>query len=67
MSKIIAQNLHLDDEQINFDFSLKFLKEKNYLDKFTTRVYDNFTSDIVKKQVKQILEISNDFLDNYSN
>ena len=49
-----------------FDFSLKFLKEKKYLDKFTYRIYDNFTNDTVKQQVKQILEISNDFLDRYS-
>ena len=45
-----------------FDFSLKFLKDKKYLNKFTDRVYDNFTNDTVKKQVKQILEISNKFL-----
>lgn len=50
----------------NFDFSLKFLKEEKYLDKFTDRIYDNFTNDTVKKQVKQILEISNNFLNNYS-
>ena len=49
-----------------FDFSLKFLKEKKYLDKFTNRIYDNFTNDIVKQQVKQISEISNDYLNNYS-
>ena len=49
-----------------FDFSLKFLKEKKYLDKFTYRIYDNFTNDTVKQQVKQILEISNDFLNKYS-
>lgn len=45
-----------------FDFSLKFLKDKKYLDKFTDRVYDNFTNATVKQQVKQILEISNKFL-----
>ena len=45
-----------------FDFSLKFLKEKKYLDKFTHRIYENFTNDTVKQQVKQILGISNDFL-----
>ena len=48
-----------------FDFSLKFLKEKKYLDKFTNRIYDNFTNDIVKQQAKQLLEISNNFLNNY--
>ena len=48
-----------------FDFSLKFLKEKKYLEKFTYKIYDNFTNDIVKQQVKQILEISNEFLNKY--
>ena len=50
-----------------FDFSLKFLKEKKYLDKFTHRVNENFTNDIVKEQVKEILKISNNFLNKYSN
>ena len=45
-----------------FNFSLKTLKNKKYLDKFTERVYTNFPNDTVKKQVKQILEISNKFL-----
>ena len=46
----------------NFDFSLKFVKENRYLDKFTNRVYENFPSNTIKRQVKQILEISNNFL-----
>ena len=50
-----------------FDFSLKFLIEKKYLDKFTARVYEHFTNDTVKEQVKQIVEISNKFLDKYAN
>lgn len=50
-----------------FDFSLRYLKENKFLDKFTNRVCDNFTSATVKKQVKQILEICNTFLNNYSN
>lgn len=50
-----------------FDFSLIFLKEKNYLDIFTNRIYDNFKNNTVKQQVKQILEISNNFLNEYSN
>ncbi len=49
-----------------FSFSLKFLKEKMYLDKFTNRIYDNFTNDTVKHQVKHILEISNEFLNKYA-
>ena len=47
----------------NFDFSLQFLKEKKYLDKFTTRIYEHFTSPIIKQQVQSILKESNVFLD----
>lgn len=50
-----------------FDFSLRYIKEKKFLDKFTNRVCDNFTSETVKNQVKQLLEICNTFLNNYSN
>lgn len=50
-----------------FNFSLIFLKEKQYLDRFANRIYDNFTNATVKQQVKQILKISNNFLNNYSN
>lgn len=50
-----------------FDFSLQFLREKKYLDKFTDRVYENFTNHFVKKQVKQISEICNEFLNKRSN
>lgn len=50
-----------------FEFSLIFLRNKKYLDKFTERIYDNFTNSTVKQQVKQILEISNNFLNKYSN
>lgn len=46
-----------------FDFSLKFLKEKHYLEKFTERICENFTDNVVKTQTKQILKISNEFLD----
>ncbi len=49
-----------------FDFSLIFLKEKKYLDKFTNRICDNFTNTTVKQQAKQLLEISNKFLNEYS-
>lgn len=47
----------------NFDFSLAFLREKNYLEKFTQRVYEHFKNEIVKKQVEQILEITNTFIE----
>ena len=46
-----------------FDFSLKFLKEKHYLEKFTYRICENFTDNVVETQTKQILKISNEFLD----
>ena len=49
-----------------FNFSLQFLKEKKYLDKFTDRVYENFANDNIKKQVKQIFEISNEYLNKNS-
>lgn len=49
----------------NFDFSLKYLKENKFLDKFTERVYENFENDVTKQQVKKILDICNNFLDKY--
>lgn len=51
---------------LNFDFSIKFLTQEKYLKKFTERVYNEFSNDLVKKQVKKIYEISSDFLDKYS-
>lgn len=51
----------------NFDFSLKVLREKKYLDKFTDRIYENFTNVTVKQQVGEILKISNTFLSKCSN
>lgn len=52
---------------LNFNFSLELLKREKYLDKFTDRIYQNFRSDIVKQQVKQILDISNNFINEKSN
>lgn len=49
----------------NFDFSLKFLKKKKYLERFADRVYQNFTNDTVKQQVKEIWEFSKNFIKNY--
>jgi hypothetical protein len=46
----------------NFNFSLEFLKEKKYLDKFTDRVIEKFESDTVKEQTKKLLEMSNKFI-----
>ncbi len=46
----------------NFDFSLGFLKTKDYLEMFANRVKQNFSSEIVGQQVDEILKISNDYL-----
>lgn len=48
----------------NFDFSLKYLKDNKYLEKFTNRVYDNFSNEVVKVQITDILNFSNQFLKN---
>lgn len=48
--------------KLNFEFSLKFLKQEKYLERYTKRVCEEFSNDIVKEQSKQILQISNDFL-----
>lgn len=50
-----------------FDFSLEFIKNKKYLDKFTDRIYEKFSSNVVKQQTKQILEVSNNYLNKYTN
>ena len=49
-----------------FEFSLKFLVQKNYLATFTNRVYEHFTNNTVKEQVKQIVDITNNFLEKYN-
>jgi len=46
----------------NFDFSLGFLKTKDYLETFASRVKQNFSSEIVRQQIDEILKISNDYL-----
>lgn len=46
----------------NFDFSLGFLKTKDYLETFANRVKQNFSSEIVGQQVDKVLEISNNYL-----
>ena len=48
---------------LNFKFSLNYIKENKYLDKFTNRVYAHFKSKKIQKQVKEILQLSNDFLE----
>ena len=47
-----------------FDFSLNYLKTKKYLDQFTDRVCQYFNKPEISKQVKQLLQISNSYLEN---
>ena len=47
---------------LNFDFSLKFLSEKKYLDKFTDLVCKNFKAKKVHEQTKEMLMIINTYL-----
>ena len=46
----------------NFDFSLKFLKEQKYLEKFTYRVLSTFSDLTVKKQVEELLKVCNTYI-----
>lgn len=48
----------------NFDFSLKFLKEQKYLEKFTHRVLSTFSDLTVKKQVEELLKVCNTYISN---
>ena len=45
-----------------FDFSLKYLKEQEYLEKFTARVKKEFKSELVKDQVNVLKGDINNFL-----
>ena len=46
-----------------FDFSLKYIKENKYLEQFTNRVCEHFNNTEIHKQVKEILQMSNNYLD----
>ena len=48
---------------LNFEFSLKYLRDKKYLDKFTKLVCDGFKSDKVHKQAKELLECVNLYME----
>ena len=48
---------------LNFDFSLKYLRDKKYLDEVTRLVCDGFKSDKVHKQVKELLECVNLYIE----
>lgn len=45
-----------------FNFSLNYLKSQKYLEQFTKRVCQNFTSNEISKQVNKILQIANNYL-----
>lgn len=49
---------------LNFDFSLNYLKEKMYLDDFTRLVCENFKSGRVHEQTKEMLKIVNLYMEN---
>lgn len=49
---------------INFKSSLEYLKSKKYLEKFTQKVKENFKSILIHKQVDELLEICNTYLNN---
>ena len=49
---------------LNFKFSIKYLKEKNYLQTFTEKVNENFESNKLKEQMQKIMIWYNNFLEN---
>lgn len=68
------KNIHNNADQIlifyayiydlNFKDSLKLLKEKKYLDKFTDRVLKNFPSEEVHEQMKEVSNIYHEYFNN---
>lgn len=49
----------------NFDISKRYLKGKGYLDYFAKRLETGFSSDAVKIKLKEILQIVNEYLQEY--
>ena len=49
---------------LNFKFSIKYLKEKNYLQIFAEKVNENFESRELKEQMQKIMSWYNNFLEN---
>ena len=47
-----------------FEYSKEYVKSKKYLEKLTDKIYKNFSSNKVKKQVDNIFENSISFLKN---
>lgn len=45
-----------------FDFSLNYVKEKQYLETFTNRVCENFSSKEIHSQIHEVLNIANSYL-----
>ncbi len=72
-SIIDYKNVHTNADQIivcfgymydfNFKYSLKYLKDMNYLEKLTEKIMKYFKSDKVKTQVKKVLRIANEYID----
>lgn len=50
---------------LNFDFSLKYLKDKKYLNEFTRLVCDKFESNRVHEQVRELLDNVNMYIECY--
>lgn len=71
--KVNYKNIHNNADQIcafyafvfdlNFDISRKYLKEKDYLNYFAKRLEMAFDSSKVKEQLKEIVTISNNYLE----
>ena len=43
---------------LNFDFSLKYLRDKGYLERYTERVCENFKSENVHEQTREMLNVT---------
>ena len=48
---------------LNFEFSLRYLKEKRYLDEFTKLVCEQFKSKKVHEQTREMLEYVNKYIE----
>ena len=46
----------------NFDYCLKNIKDKKFLEKFYQRIKDTFKSDYINKKVEKILYICNSYI-----
>lgn len=49
-----------------FDFSFKFLQDKDYLKQITNKILENFHSSKIASQLDYILKICNDYLKNHN-